>query len=65
MYYIWLDGVLLFMTADKNEVDILVKGLITGGIKEERIKTEKKWLFSMYYFRVFIIRDWTFWVEFF
>lgn len=42
MYYIWLDGVLLFMTADKSEVDILVKGLITGGIKKDRIKTEKK-----------------------
>lgn len=42
MYYIWLDGVLLFMTEDKNEADILVKGLITGGIKEDRIKTEKK-----------------------
>ena len=65
MYYIWLDGVLLFMTADKSEVDILVKGLITGGIKKDRIKTEKKWLFSINYFRVFIIGDWTFRVEFF
>ncbi len=42
MYYIWLDGVLLFMTEDKNEVDILVSGLITGGINKDRIKTEKK-----------------------
>lgn len=65
MYYIWLDGVLLFKTNDESEVNILVKGLITGGIKEDRIKTEKKWLFSIYYFRVFIIRDWTFRVEFF
>ena len=42
MYYIWLDGVLLFISNDENEVNILVKGLITGGIKEDRIKTEKK-----------------------
>lgn len=41
MYYIWLDGVLLFKTDDKSEVDILVKGLIAGGIKKDRIKTEK------------------------
>lgn len=31
MYYIWLDGVLPFRTADESEVEILVKGLITGG----------------------------------
>lgn len=42
MYYIWLDGILLFKTDDKSEVDILIKGLITGGIKKDRIKTEKK-----------------------
>jgi hypothetical protein len=42
MYYIWLDGVLLFKTNDRDEVEILVKGLITGGINKDRIKTEKK-----------------------
>ncbi len=42
MYYIWLDGVLLFKTDDETEIDILVKGLITGGINKDRIKTEKK-----------------------
>lgn len=42
MYYIWLDGILLFKTDDKDEVDIIVNGLVTGGIKKDRIKTEKK-----------------------
>lgn len=42
MYYIWLDGILLFKTDDKDEVDIIVNGLVTGGINKDRIKTEKR-----------------------